>query len=245
MNKTEFEKRYGENLSTPKLSNWLTEAKLPLEAAKLASMWAFLPRQAVGLGQTILLLPGFGSHSVVMSAVKRYLESLDYKVYHWSAGFNDGNVRKLVPSVIADIERLAAKSDGPIKLVGWSLGGYLAREATREVQHHVSRIVTMGSPVVGGPKYTATKGYYTMRGVDIDSIENATLKRYEKPIVCPIVAMYSKKDSIVSWQACIDRFSPNVEHLEIQTSHLAMGISKEIMELLPYALGTPIKQNKR
>ncbi|MCV4860668.1 hypothetical protein OFB63_31960, partial [Escherichia coli] len=63
----------------------------------------------------------------------------------------------------------------------------------------------------------------------------------ENPIVCPIVAMYSKRDSIVGWQACIDRFSPNVEHLEIQTPHLAMGISKEVIQLLPKALGTPLK----
>jgi hypothetical protein len=55
------------------------------------------------------------------------------------------------------------------------------------------------------------------------------------------VALYCKKDSIVSWQACIDRFSPNVEHIEIQTPHTGMTVSREVMDLLPYALGTPLK----
>ncbi len=241
MNKTEFQKRYGNSIGKPKLSLLLGEAKAPLEAAKLAVGWRFLPRKNVGQGQTVLLLPGFGANTGSMSLIKRYLQSIGYQPVNWSAGFNHGEVGKLLPQVIADIKLHAEKAQAPIKLLGWSLGGYLAREAAREVQHHVSRIVTIGSPVVGGPKYTAVKAFYDLRGTDIESIENSTLKRYEHPIVCPIVAMYCKKDSIVSWQACIDRFSPNVEHIEINTPHLSMGVSKEVMNLLPYAMGTPLK----
>ncbi|MDX1669556.1 MAG: hypothetical protein R3194_09075 [Limnobacter sp.] len=241
MNKTEFSKRYGDHIQKPKLGLLWGETRTPLEVAKLAAGWAFLPRRQVGNGQPVLLLPGFGTHVKGMVAVKKYLESIGYKPEYWSAGFNNGNVRKLMPSVLQDIERLAKQSDSPIKLLGWSLGGYIAREACREVQHHVSRIVTLGSPVVGGPKYTATSRYYEMRGVNVDELEARGLKRYEKPIVCPVVSLYSKKDSIVSWQACIDRFSPNVEHIEVKTPHTAMAASKEVMELLPYALGTPLK----
>jgi esterase/lipase len=241
MNKAEFEKRYGTTIGQPKLSLLLGEARTPFEAAKLAVGWRFLTRKNVGQGQTVLLMPGFGASSSSMTFIKRYLDSLGYKAVHWSAGFNHGEVGKLMPQVIADIKSLSDAAQAPIKLLGWSLGGYLAREAAREVQQNVSRIVTIGSPVIGGPKYTAVKPLYDIRGLDVESIENSTLKRFEHPIVCPIVALYCKKDSIVSWQACIDRFSPNVEHIEIETPHLAMGVSKEVMNLLPYALGTPLK----
>lgn len=241
MNKAEFEKRYGATIGQPKLSLLLGEARTPFEVAKLAVGWRFLARKNVGQGQTVLLMPGFGASSSSMTFIKRYLDSLGYKAVHWSAGFNHGEVGKLLPQVIADIKAHTDAAQAPIKLLGWSLGGYLAREAAREVQQHVSRIVTIGSPVIGGPKYTAVKALYDIRGLDVESIENSTLKRFEHPIVCPIVALYCKKDSIVSWQACIDRFSPNVEHIEIDTPHLAMGVSKEVMNLLPYALGTPLK----
>lgn len=241
MNKAEFQKRYGTQIRKPKLSLLLGEAVAPLEAVKLAASWSFLSRKDVGQGQAVLLLPGFGTSSSSMAVVKRYLESIGYKPQYWSAGFNSGDVGKLMPQVLADIKRLANENEGPVKLLGWSLGGYLAREAAREVQQSVSRIVTLGSPVVGGPKYTAVKPLYDIRGTDVDSVENSTLKRFENPIVCPIVALYSKRDSIVSWQACIDRFSPNVEHIEIKAPHMSMGISKEVIELLPYALGTPLR----
>lgn len=241
MNKSEFQKRYGNSIRKPKLSLLLGEAKTPFEVARLAVNWRFLPRKNVGQGQTVLLLPGFGARSGSMSLIKRYLDSIGYNAVHWSAGFNHGEVGKLLPQVIEDIKAHSDQAQAPIKLLGWSLGGYLAREAAREVQQNVSRIVTIGSPVVGGPKYTAVKSLYDIRGLDVESIENSTLKRFEQPIVCPIVALYCKKDSIVSWQACIDRFSPNVEHIEIDTPHLAMGVSKEVMNLLPYSLGTPLK----
>ena len=241
MNKAEFQKRYGNSIRQPKLSLLLGEAKAPLEAARLAVSWRFLPRKNVGQGQAVLLLPGFGASSSAMGLVKRYLDSLGYTTRHWSAGFNHGEVGKLLPQVIDDIKALSDEAQAPVKLLGWSLGGYLAREAAREVQQNVSRIVTMGSPVIGGPKYTAVKAFYDLRGTDVESIENSTLKRFEQPIVCPIVALYCKRDSIVSWQACIDRFSPNVEHIEIQTPHLAMSMSKEVMDLLPYALGNPLR----
>jgi esterase/lipase len=241
MNKAEFQKRYGSQIRKPKLSLLLGEVAAPLEAIKLAASWSFLNRKDVGQGQTVLLLPGFGTYPSSMGVLKRYLDSIGYKTHHWSAGFNSGEVGKLLPQVLDDIKRLSSETEGPIKLLGWSLGGYLAREAAREVQQSVSRIVTMGSPVIGGPKYTAVKPLYDMRGTDVDSVENSTLKRFENPIVCPIVALYSKKDSIVSWQACIDRFSPNVEHIEIKSTHLSMGVSKEVIELLPYAMGTPLR----
>jgi pimeloyl-ACP methyl ester carboxylesterase len=193
MNKAEFQKRYGNSIGQPKLSLLLGEAKTPFEAAKLAVGWRFLARKNVGQGQTVLLLPGFGASSSSMAFIKRYLNSLGYKAVNWSAGFNHGEVGKLLPQVIADIKEHSEQAQGPIKLLGWSLGGYLAREAAREVQQNVSRIVTIGSPVIGGPKYTAVKTLYDIRGLDVESIENSTLKRFEHPLCAPSLRCTAKK----------------------------------------------------
>lgn len=241
MNLQEFEKRYGTGIAKPKLSFLTGEAFAPLELTRLAIGWKFLPRKDVGQSEPVLLLPGFGTHSASMGLIARYLKSIGYKPAHWSAGFNNGDTPGLLPGVVDNIKRLSDQHGMPVKLVGWSLGGYLAREAARDTQQSVSRIVTIGSPVLGGPKYTAMKRLYELKGTNLDEILSKTLKRFENPIVCPIVAMYSKRDSIVGWQACIDRFSPNVEHIEIQAPHLAMGVSKEVIHLLPQALGTPLK----
>jgi pimeloyl-ACP methyl ester carboxylesterase len=82
----------------------------------------------------------------------------------------------------------------PVRLIGWSLGGYLAREVAREHPHAVQQVITLGSPVIGGPKYTAVAGAYRRRGVDLDAIEAEVAVRNELPLDTPITAIYSQSD---------------------------------------------------
>jgi hypothetical protein len=44
--------------------------------------------------------------------------------------------------------------------------------------------------------------------------------------------VFSRRDGIVSWQACIDRSSPNVEHVEVSSTHLGMGVDPDVWELV-------------
>jgi len=46
-------------------------------------------------------------------------------------------------------------------------------------------------------------------------------KLVKAPLKCPIDAIYSKRDNIVSWQACIDHWSPRVTHHEIGQASLS------------------------
>ena len=65
---------------------------------------------------------------------------------------NRGDVPALIPQVVARTEALFERQGEPISLVGWSLGGVLAREVARERPETVRGVVTLGSPVIGGPK---------------------------------------------------------------------------------------------
>jgi hypothetical protein len=38
----------------------------------------------------------------------------------------------------------------------------------------------------------------------------------------------SRTDAIVDWNAAIDRYSPNVNHIEVDAAHLGMGFNPEI-----------------
>jgi dienelactone hydrolase len=138
-------------------------------------------------------------------------------------------VAALVPQVIALTERLAV--DGPVPLLGWSLGGVLARETARERPGLVSQVITMGTPVVGGPKYTLTARTYAARGADLDHIERMVAERNRVPITVPVTAIYSKNDGVVDWRACIDHHN-EVEHIEVRATHLGMGASAEVFDIV-------------
>ena len=232
MNPSEFQKRYPGLNSPPPLHYLLSELKFPLVLGKTAGQWLFLPKHRRGNDQAVLLLPGYGAHVRAMGLVKRYLCSLGYQVHDWSLGTNNGDMKSSLPLVQSDIDRLVQSSGQPVSLIGWSLGGTMARECAREAPSKVRQIITLGSPVVGGPRFTAFKPLFEKRGFDLDRAANTVLSRYRKPLNTSVTALYCKRDSIVHWQACIDRFSENINHMEIKTPHMSMPFSAEVLNLL-------------
>ena len=130
-------------------------------------------------------------------------------------------------------------------LIGWSLGGYICREAARDLPDIVDRVVTFGSPTKGGPKYTAAADFFRKRGMDLDWIEEEVAARESNPIQQPITAIYSRSDGIVDWRACIDHHSPNVRHVEVNAAHLGMGFNPAVWKQVKQALSSPGLQRMR
>lgn len=201
-------------------------------AGKLLLRAPELARQPRGGGAPVLVIPGYGAGDGSTALLRAYLGLIGYRVRGWGLGRNRGNVGKLIPRIAELVTQWADDVGRPLRLVGWSLGGYLAREAARDRPAAVDRVVTFGSPVVGGPKYTAVAGAYRSRGYDLDAIEAEVAAREQVPIAVPITAIYTRNDHVVAWQACIDRTSPNVEHVEVRSTHLGLGVDPEVYRII-------------
>lgn len=213
------------------------EARSLLDGAELLLSGPSLARVRKGGGSAVIVLPGFGASDVSTALLRRFLSSKGYAVQGWGLGTNHGRVTDLLPMVL-DLVRTTAARSGPVSIVGWSLGGVLAREAARELPELVRRVITMGTPVVGGPKYTQTARTYRARGVDVDHVERVIDEREQRPITVPVTAIYSHNDGVVDWRACIDRFTPGVEHIRVRATHLGMGASAEVFRIVAHRLAT-------
>jgi pimeloyl-ACP methyl ester carboxylesterase len=220
-------------ISAPSRIGLLREATGLLEPARLA--WS-LPRLAGlprGAGEPVMVLPGFGTSDRATWVLRRYLDYLGYDVHGWGLGRNHGRVPALIPRIIDAVAAVHAAAAGePVRLLGWSLGGYLARETARERPDLVQRVITLGSPVVGGPKYTVTGRHYAANGYDLDEIEAFVAARDAVPLKVPVTAIFSKRDGVVAWRACIDRVNPDVEHVEVRATHFGLGLSPDVLELV-------------
>jgi len=221
-----------EAIQAPSPTGLLRQARGLIELPKLLIQLPDLARQPRGRGERVLVLPGYGASDASTAVLRAYLGLLGYRPVGWGLGRNGGDVAKLLPDVVQRLESLAREDGAPIRLIGWSLGGYLAREAARERPQAAHQVITLGSPVVGGPKYTAVAAAYRRRGVDLDAVEAAVEARNSMPLETRITAIYSRSDGIVAWQACIDRHAPNVEHVEVETSHLGLGLSAAVFRII-------------
>ncbi len=219
------------NISPPPAHLLLGEVRGAFEPARLllrAPLIATLPR---GRGATVMVLPGYGANEASTAVLQTFLRLLGYRSFHWGLGRNTGNVAKLMPRVLERIEEIA-EPDAEVHLVGWSLGGYIAREAARERPGRIRSVITLGSPVIGGPKYTTVARRYRRQGLDLDELERLVDARYDRPLTTPVTAVFSKSDGIVAWEACIDRRSPGIEHVEVKSTHIGLGFCPEVYRII-------------
>jgi len=146
-------------------------------------------------------------------------------------------------NTVARIRQRSKELGSPVIIIGWSLGGYIARECARELPDEVAKVITLGAPVVGGPKYTRAVEFFRARNLDIDWIEASIAHRDSTLIQQPITSIYSKSDGVVSLYAALDTVSPNVENIEVNSSHWGMGFNRNVWRLISDALSTYQKRS--
>ncbi len=188
-----------------------------------------------GDGSVVFDLPGWRSPEASMLPIRNYLRWLGYDARTWGLGTNRGNVEGDVEKLIESAIAAADESEQPVSFVGWSLGGVVAREVAREIPELVSRVVTFGSPVVGGPNHTlAARSYSTGERSRAERIIE-DLDR-DNPLAVPITAIFTRRDGVVNWRACIDRKTPGVRHIEVASSHVGLGIDPDVWQATAEAL---------
>ena len=218
-----------------------------VEAGGLARGLVGLPLLAVpghpprGDGGPVRVLPGYLTGDLSTIAIRKYLALLGYRVDGWGLGVNRGDVARYATEMVDVVRRQAADSGQQVRLVGWSLGGVIAREVAREAPESVRQVVTLGSPVVGGPKYTMAAASYEAAGYDLDEIAATVAARNAEPVGVPVTALYSKGDRIVAWQACLDPHpTSQTTHIEVRGTHSELGFSATVLRLVARALAQPV-----
>ncbi len=211
----------------PDRSRLLGEVGLLLQPARLAVGGVRLARAPRGDGRRTVLIPGWRSPEAAMAPIGTYLKRLGHDCQGWGLGTNDDDVERTRDRILERLPDLVAESGRPINLVGWSLGGVIAREIARSRPDDIHRVVTYGTPVLGGPTHTvgaASAGREECaRITELQEHLDAT-----DPIRVPITAIYTRNDGAVDWRACIDRSSCNVRMVEVGSTHVGLGLDPDV-----------------
>lgn len=192
-----------------------------------------------GDGHIVVDIPGWKAPELSGAPLRAYLRRLGYDARGWGFGTNTGDPRRDVARLTRHVLELVEESGAPASLVGWSLGGVIAREVARAEPQAVRQVMTYGTPVVGGARFTAVARAYS-RASSVAADKLSTRLDTESPIQVPLTAVFTRRDGIVAWQACIDRFSPTVEHVEVSSTHIGMGFDPDVWAIVAHRLAREV-----
>ncbi|WP_322965825.1 lipase family alpha/beta hydrolase [Sphingomonas fuzhouensis] len=206
----------------PPPSKALWAAELPRALWMGATWWrhrAELAAAPHGDGRTVIVLPGLFNSDRATVILRRYLTAKGYRVHGWGLGRNLG-----VRSVGAEAERLitrikALATNGPVTLVGISLGGIMARMVAQARPDLVAGVVTIASPYAGPPRATNVwRVFERLTGEQVDDpMVIARSAAIAGPLPCPSAAIWSRSDGLVAGRICRDDATLAVE---VTSSHL-------------------------
>jgi pimeloyl-ACP methyl ester carboxylesterase len=176
--------------------------------------------------KTVMLLPGFGAHPIRMRWMARKLEKAGHVTKKWGLGYNFGATETRFRKVESRLVDLYRRTGAPIHLVGWSLGGVMARELAKAHPDKVAKVITMGSPFSGSPRANnGWRAYQAIAGHRVDEPEIDTVI-HEKPPV-DTVAFWSPRDGIVHPRAACGKPGERDRTRALRCSHMGFVLTYE------------------
>lgn len=213
-----------------------------LELRALLEAWSLLPfapmllAQPRGDGRQVLLIPGYLADDASTKPLRSYLSYLNYEALPWTLGRNTGHPQQDALRLRDHLASVQRKGE-PITLIGWSLGGVIAREVARLDPNGVREVITLGTPIEGGPKYTITRDRYAgKQNLDLDQFEEYIHQVNKQGIRQKLTVVYSRSDAIVGWRAAIDRYNPQARHVRVFGSHLGLGVNPRVWRIIARTL---------
>lgn len=214
------------------------EGRAFVEWASYLAAWPLLARAPRGDGHPVLVLPGLTAGDASTWPLRRFIERCGYAAYPWELGLNcgprDGTVRKL----LARIRSIEREHDRKVSLVGWSLGGAMARVLAVREPERVRSVITLGAPLGGHPKATnAWRLFEWVSGVRADDPRLRALMSRVPPV--PSTSILSKTDGIVSWPMSLIPDGTLSENIEVNASHFGMGANPAVLWAVADRLAQP------
>ena len=178
--------------------------------------WPDMAALPDGRGQRVLIIPAFLGTDIMSAGLSAFLRQCGFQPYRWGMGVNWGPTPRILDGLLRRLDLLAR--DGPVALVGISMGGVLARNLAYDRPAAVSHVVSICSPfrlpapTTVGPLVRLCAPHYC---------GTAELDRLQQPLPVPSTMICSRDDGIVAPGHCWTD-QPGAQVVEVSGSHLSI-----------------------
>lgn len=205
---------------------------------------------AEGKGQPVLLVPGFLAGDDSLGLMTKWLRHTGHYTASARMRLNINCSAKALERLEERAEVLAERQGQKVAIIGQSRGGCFARVLARRRPDLVSGIVTLGSPLtdqmalhpivkaqviaVGALGTIGVPGLFGLSCLKRDCCEtfdDDLQARFPKKV--GFVSLYSQRDGVVEWEACLDDAA---ECVEIDATHIGMGLNPGAYREIGHAL---------
>jgi hypothetical protein len=186
----------------------------------------------------VLLVPGFMAGDASMALLAGWLRRRGHRVRGSGMLINIGCAGER----LNELERTLAEFDEPAIVIGQSRGGTLARALAAGRPESVAALATLGSPVldplaVSPPVMRTVRSVALLGDLGLPGVFSSgcldgdccagfhRLLAAPLPPEMPTLAIHSRSDGIVDWEACLD---PYANCVEVQGSHCGMGVNAAV-----------------
>lgn len=211
----------------PRVASLLHEVpRAVIELQHLALVGPLLQLAPRGDGHPVLVIPGFLAHDWTTAPMRYVLRSIGYSAHRWRLGRNLGPTQDVVTGLLESVRSLNDKHGRAVSLLGWSLGGNMARELARIEPARVRQVITICSPIamreLGQSRVSSLYTHFRGRHHD-DYRDIERLLRHPEPLAVPSTTIFTRRDGVVAWRSCVQTVDQRSENIEILGSHLSAG----------------------
>jgi pimeloyl-ACP methyl ester carboxylesterase len=194
-------------------------------ASRMYRAFGALGERGPADGPKVMVIPGFLAADRTTLGLQRALGEAGFRVTGWGLGLNRGVSEDIVDRIAARVERFGAGRK--VILVGWSLGGLYARVVAQERPDLVEKVITLGSPFSGDRRKNNNvwRLYEWVAGHEVNDPPIDKNPETKPPV--PTLAIWSRRDGIVSPAGARGTPAQRDAQLELNCSHMGFAVSRK------------------
>ncbi len=231
MSKSEFEIEQELSARPPSRFWTLAEGRAFFELGAFYMTRPLLSQLPKGDGHAVKVLPGFMATNNSTIPMRNLLRDLGYDAHGWDSGRNVRIDNALIQRLEDQLHRLNDESGKKVSLIGWSLGGVLARELAKLHPERVRLVISLGSPISDDRNHTnAARLFEFFNGKEPEPMQGGQFQGLDQAPPVPTTSILTKTDGVVHWRGSVQKPSKSpAENIEVYASHCGLGVNPSVM----------------